>query len=517
MKAQKKSRAVWMVAAEIPQDTHFMMSEITRAYIREWPRWGLGDKVTKYFSHFEKDFCQMNYLRHEFDTEAEFLSRKMLGRPTWALRMIDIIERNSQLFMRESKKILYAKLRSLSDRQLIKLYKKCFRYHKLQHVLGSSVSWHADAEKERVTRAIWSEIEGQVEKRVSHEKFVEIFSVLTTPRQESFVSQEEKDFLKTAILIHASSRVKKLFSQFPAGKLEQKISEVHPGLSRTIQRHYAKYRWLAFQYRGPATPIEEYFERWKELIKSKDSPGALLQSIIRERSSVLSDQKEYLRRFRFSLFQKKLILLAQRMVYIKGFRKDALYHGMYCYEPLFKEIGRRIGLTINQIWAMNAWEIPEALLRKQFNVDELNARQQRAICYVTRRGYTVLTGRRAQAFLKGIRYEKRPSKNMKELRGTPACPGKARGVVRIINIPEDMAKMRKGDILVAHNTNPNLVPAMKKAAALVSESGGLTCHTAIVARELRTPCIVGVPGADKILKDGDKVVVDATNGTITKL
>ena len=89
--------------------------------------------------------------------------------------------------------------------------------------------------------------------------------------------------------------------------------------------------------------------------------------------------------------------------------------------------------------------------------------------------------------------------------------------MKIINIPQDMSKMRKGDILVAHNTNPNLVPAMKIARALVSGAGGLTCHTAIVAREFHIPSVVGISGIDKILKDGDMVEVDANKGIVRRL
>ena len=77
-----------------------------------------------------------------------------------------------------------------------------------------------------------------------------------------------------------------------------------------------------------------------------------------------------------------------------------------------------------------------------------------------------------------------------------------------------MKKMNKGDILVAVQTMPQLLPAMKKAAAFVTDIGGLVCHAAIVARELGTPCIIGTWNATKILKDGDLVEVDADEGVV---
>ena len=104
--------------------------------------------------------------------------------------------------------------------------------------------------------------------------------------------------------------------------------------------------------------------------------------------------------------------------------------------------------------------------------------------------------------------------NVKELTGQVGCLGKARGIVRIINSEEEMAKMKSGDILVSIATNPDLVPVMKKAAAIITEQGGVTCHAAIVSRELKKPCVIGTKIATKVLKDGDLVEVDADKGIV---
>jgi len=104
--------------------------------------------------------------------------------------------------------------------------------------------------------------------------------------------------------------------------------------------------------------------------------------------------------------------------------------------------------------------------------------------------------------------------NLKELKGTTACPGRVKGRAKIINDAADMPKMEYDDILVSVSTTPNIVAAMKKAAAIVTDEGGLTCHAAIVSREFDIPCVVGVKYGTKILKDGDLVEVDADSGII---
>jgi len=89
-----------------------------------------------------------------------------------------------------------------------------------------------------------------------------------------------------------------------------------------------------------------------------------------------------------------------------------------------------------------------------------------------------------------------------------------KGIVRIVNEVKDMGKMKKGDILVSIATQPNLIPAMKKAAAFVTEQGGVTSHAAIVAREMNIPCVIGTKIVTKVFKDGDEVEVDATKGLV---
>jgi pyruvate,water dikinase len=98
--------------------------------------------------------------------------------------------------------------------------------------------------------------------------------------------------------------------------------------------------------------------------------------------------------------------------------------------------------------------------------------------------------------------------------GLPASPGIASGkVVRIDEISE-LDKVKEGDIMVTGMTNPDMVPAMKRAAGIVTDEGGMTCHAAIVSRELGVPCIVGTTDATEILKEGMEVTVDGKVGVV---
>ncbi len=98
--------------------------------------------------------------------------------------------------------------------------------------------------------------------------------------------------------------------------------------------------------------------------------------------------------------------------------------------------------------------------------------------------------------------------------GIPASPGIGTGEVRILKSPSEIEKVKKGDVLVAPMTSPDYVPAMKKAAAIITDEGGMTSHAAIVSREMGTPAIVGTKTATKDLKDGQLVTVNGKTGQV---
>ena len=100
------------------------------------------------------------------------------------------------------------------------------------------------------------------------------------------------------------------------------------------------------------------------------------------------------------------------------------------------------------------------------------------------------------------------------LTGLAASPGIASGKVRIVEDLDDLHKIQTGDVLVTKMTNPDMVVAMQKSAAIVTNEGGMTAHAAIVSREMGLPCIVGTRKATEILKDGDVITVDGYEGKV---
>ncbi len=100
------------------------------------------------------------------------------------------------------------------------------------------------------------------------------------------------------------------------------------------------------------------------------------------------------------------------------------------------------------------------------------------------------------------------------LEGLAASPGIASGRVRVLQSPSEGKALQAGEVLVAPMTNPDWVPTIRRAAAVVTDGGGMTCHAAIVTRELGVPCIVGARTATQVLHDGDLITVDGSRGVV---
>ncbi|MEH1123109.1 PEP/pyruvate-binding domain-containing protein [Micromonospora sp. CPCC 206061] len=101
--------------------------------------------------------------------------------------------------------------------------------------------------------------------------------------------------------------------------------------------------------------------------------------------------------------------------------------------------------------------------------------------------------------------------------GVPSSPGRVRGPARLVRSVDDFSRVQRGDVLVCRTTDPAWTPLFRLAAGVVTETGGVLCHAAIVAREYRIPAVVGATGATTRVPDGEHVTIDGTLGTVAAL
>lgn len=215
--------------------------------------------------------------------------------------------------------------------------------------------------------------------------------------------------------------------------------------------------------------------------------------------------------------ERRLIRISRKMAYAKDVRDEYRRRGVYHSRKLFGEIGKRMGLSPNQISYALSDEIREFLTHGKNPDIKTILERASAFMMLKRNGeLTCASGKDIEKYATELDFKKTESMG-KEVKGTIGSKGKATGRVKIVLVEDDLSKISDGDVIVALTTNPAYTPAMSKAVAFVTDQGGITCHAAIVAREMKKPCIVGTKNATKILKDGDLIEVDADSGTVRKL
>ena len=196
-------------------------------------------------------------------------------------------------------------------------------------------------------------------------------------------------------------------------------------------------------------------------------------------------------------------------------RKKITLVGSFCLDKLLKQVAKLKNLSLSEVQYMHPREIKKLLLENK-SVDKrvLKERRRLSVWVGTEDKEWWFIGEKAKKIQKILFKEK--VARQKTISGMPASPGTVTGKVRIVLDPKKN-KFYQNEILVASMTRPEYLPLMKKAKAIITNEGGITCHAAIVSREFGIPCVVGTKVATKILKNGDKVEVRAHRGMITKI
>ncbi len=350
-----------------------------------------------------------------------------------------------------------------------------------------------------------------LKKNVPKGNFQEYFDAFTFPSHSSFAEEQELALLK---IYEELQKDRPILSSLTVEDIQKK----HPKLYPWLASHAEKYAWVYYVYQGPAFSVENFVEFLRDYRQKNIDPAAEIKKKMDARKAMEGKREKLLASLKPDKGTEQLLLLAGKIVWAKPRRKDLQSKSYYHIERLQQEIATRLNLTLQQVRATSLDDLDSYLSGKK-PIDEAKIREIERIhvCIPDENGDTkILYGHDAEQFMKTEFVPLHQTvEQASELKGACACPGSlVKGIARIINKPEDMAKMNYGDILVSVATTPAIVPAMKKAAAIVTDEGGLTCHASIVSREMGPPCVVGTGKASKVIKDGDLLEVFASQGLI---
>lgn len=203
----------------------------------------------------------------------------------------------------------------------------------------------------------------------------------------------------------------------------------------------------------------------------------------------------------------------RELIYIKDMRDEYRRRGVYNILPLFETIADRLGVARKHLAYFTSDEIINSL-NKSTKLSKATAQNRQKGFLIYRDKIKTVVSHDQSTIRNFVKEHVETRSAQTNIQGIAAMLGTATGHVKIVRGIKDLVKVKRGDIMVAVTTHPDFITAMHRAAAIVTDEGGLTSHAAIVSRELGTPCIVGTKSATRILNDGDLINVNANKGIV---
>ena len=307
---------------------------------------------------------------------------------------------------------------------------------------------------------------------------------LSHSKERSFLTQEKLDFYK--LCLGKISNHKYLKNWYWANSnfrhsVNISISKLENRVKKEIREKCKS---------GIEKEIKETLSREKELIKEKDKSSKKVK--LEKRDKIIFKL--------FGIFSHYIDL-----------RKESMIRQAYSMDKLIREIAKRSKYTLDHLRHMRNNEVIDILEGKDVNLAEVEKRRLCYAAYYTPNSDSIYSGKEAldiyNAWLKSF--------DLKEIKGQVASfpVDEISGeVCVVIDVHKD--NFKPGTILVTTMTRPEFMPLMRKAKAVITDEGGVTCHAAIVSRELKIPCIIGTKNSTRMLKNKDFVKMNLKKGSV---
>lgn len=286
-------------------------------------------------------------------------------------------------------------------------------------------------------------------------------------------------------------------------------------LRHALQRHAAVYSWIGNSYyRSGTQPLSTFKERLDALRKKQINAAIMTKKINDDTRMQARAKRKILRSVPHAARLRRISDGVARCIWWQDQRKMMIFRYVGTIDRLAREFERRSKLTPRTFDYAYYWDV--TLHPSKTLLLELSKRSRWFATRMQGRGGADVSGTAARRIVERFWHVPTPATPHK-LHGIPTYVStrSVRGRVYIIRHHADLARFPKGRILVAAMTAPEYVVAMRKAGAIVTDTGGITSHAAIVSRELKIPCIVGTQHATRTLKNNDVAEVDTKHGTVT--
>jgi len=430
----------------------------------------LGYGYSGFICSYQDDYCEYGYLQSDL-ADVWMQAKKKIGEDNDYL--VKIKNRYEEIFKKHREmfdSVGAGEVALMDDVGLLDHFKKS-----LEAMTDSVGIAH-------VLEGIGMELEKELKEKLfdsleDKKSFNKYFAAITAPTEISFIAREENDLKKTMSLEGA---------EFEAA----------------LEAHLKRYFWIQNSYVGPKKiTIASLKERIASMVDKKE----------------ISSKQENMPSMDLGPELKEMIGIIDFCTVWQDERKENILRAISNLGIIMDELAQRMGVASHLLSYLGVDDVMgmETIGKMKDMEGELTERTQGVLFLVDEQGEKKSIGGDYAEYAR-IKKEKEAAKHDfgMDLHGTTANAGTAIGRVIICKDIKTIDKVEEGDILVSSMTRPEFIPALRKAAAIVTDEGGITCHAAIVARELGIPAVIGTKIATKVLKDGMLVEVKANHGLV---
>lgn len=385
------------------------------------------------------------------------------------------------------------KLSTLSSSELLQLFENALVSYRNAIYWVEPPNFSLEIKGQEIIKEKFISFAKQHKPALKSSELSELFSTLSNPTERSFVADAELGLLKIRLLKNPKQQ------------------------TAAIKKHVQKYYWQAYDYYGPLLDEKTMHEEIQQLEK-------LSESEIRDRIRKIESLEKTARQ-KLSQALKTAPLSAELKNAFATIRNFAFLYGNTKKERVSKcnvglgrivaEIAKQSQLPPHELHYATIEELKQLIQGKKLDLRILKNRMHRSCFIVENTEYAFLSSEQAKPIAAIIKQNEQASNQL--IKGMAASPGYYRGPARVISNIKELDSFKTGEILVTKMTAVEFVPAMKKAGAIVTDLGGITCHAAIVSRELGVPCVIGTNNATQIIKTGETIEVNANHGIVRKL
>lgn len=285
------------------------------------------------------------------------------------------------------------------------------------------------------------------------------------------------------------------------------VTRAHLDLLNMTPRSYqAKYSWLRNNYYAAVTLTLKEIKAEAAAVRKKRA--------IFDSAKIKKTKAHVLRQFSLPPDLRAQLAWLAQLTHWQDERKQMVLMVIEIANRFLEQASRRAGISLSDLKNSLASEYGD-IMRGKLRRAALDRRSNSLVFWRTK-SVKVLAGVEAKRVNQTM-FKATPISGVKIIKGIGASAGRAAGPAKIMLSSSQGDKLKPGDVLVAGMTRPDYVQAMRRAGAVVTDEGGITAHAAIIARELGIPCVVGTKIATQVLRDGDRVEVDAERGVVRKL